>query len=103
MYPKMLFKCPGDQSLSGGKSYGYKAVKSEDDAVAAIIDGWFPTVPEAIEGKLDEYDAKQAEVADTDAATREELETKAKELGLKFDGRTSDAKLGNAIAAKLAE
>ena len=34
-------------------------------------------------------------------ATREELEQKAKELGIKFDGRTSDAKLNKLIAEKV--
>lgn len=35
--------------------------------------------------------------------TREELETKATELGLKFDGRTSDKKLTKLIAEALGE
>ncbi len=35
--------------------------------------------------------------------TREELETKAIELGLKFDGRTSDKKLTKLIAEALGE
>jgi len=33
--------------------------------------------------------------------TREELEAKATELGLKFDGRTTDRKLSEAILEKL--
>ena len=34
-------------------------------------------------------------------ATREELEQKAKELGIKFDGRTSDAKLNKLISESI--
>lgn len=40
---------------------------------------------------------------DNAAPTRSELEAKAKQLGIKFDGRTSDKKLGQLIEAKLAE
>lgn len=44
-------------------------------------------------------------VAENDDAmpTREELEIKATELGLKFDGRTSDKKLTKLIAEALGE
>ena len=42
-------------------------------------------------------------VTENDMPTREELETKATELGLKFDGRTSDKKLTKLIAEALGE
>jgi hypothetical protein len=47
--------------------------------------------------------AEQAEklTDDNDPATRDELEAKAQELGIKFDGRTSDKKLNSLIEAKL--
>lgn len=42
------------------------------------------------------------EVPEDDAPpTRAELEAKAKELGIKFDGRTGDKKLGQLIQDKL--
>ncbi len=41
-------------------------------------------------------------VPEDDAApTREELEVKAKELGIRFDGRTGDKKLGQLIQDRL--
>lgn len=51
-------------------------------------------------------EAKALEVVDTapedDAApTRAELEAKAKELGIRFDGRTGDKKLGQLIQDRL--
>jgi hypothetical protein len=51
-------------------------------------------------------EVQAAEVADTvpedDAApTREELEAKATELGIRFDGRTKDKKLGQLIQDRL--
>lgn len=100
MYPKMVFKCPGDQVLPGGKSYGFKVVHSDEETDVAVANGWFPTVTEAVAGKLDEPVAQEPVEG---APTREELETKAKELGLKFGKKITDAELGDAIAAKLAE
>ena len=50
-----------------------------------------------------------AEVVDTTvqddnaAPTRAELEAKANELGIRFDGRTKDKKLGQLIADRLSE
>jgi hypothetical protein len=42
--------------------------------------------------------------SDDDAApTREELEAKATELGIRFDGRTRDKKLGQLIQDRLSE
>lgn len=38
---------------------------------------------------------------DNAAPTREELEAKAKELGIRFDGRTGDKKLGQLIQDRL--
>ena len=47
--------------------------------------------------------AQQTDEADDTEPTRAELEAKAQELGLKFDGRTGDKKLGQLIQAKLSE
>lgn len=46
----------------------------------------------------------QAVVPEDDALpTREELEAKATELGIRFDGRTKDKKLGQLIQDRLSE
>ena len=42
-------------------------------------------------------------VDDETAPTREELEAKATELGIRFDGRTKDKKLGQLIQDRLSE
>jgi hypothetical protein len=44
----------------------------------------------------------KSEAQDNAPPTRAELETKAKELGIRFDGRTTDRKLGQLIQDKLA-
>jgi hypothetical protein len=77
-----------------------------------IADGWFSSVPEAMEGKqkakapevIQEPEASQEkdEQKEDDAPpTREEMEAKAQELGIRFDGRTRDAKLMALINEKL--
>jgi hypothetical protein len=48
--------------------------------------------------------APEPEPIDEDAGpTREELEAKATELGIRFDGRTKDKKLGQLIQDRLSE
>jgi hypothetical protein len=42
-------------------------------------------------------------ISDDTAPTREELEAKATELGIRFDGRTKDKKLGQLIQDRLSE
>lgn len=70
-------------------------VKSAEEFGAAIKAGWFASVPDAL--------APKDEADDTKAPTREELEVKATELGIKFDGRTTDAKLGKLIEEALSK
>lgn len=100
-HPVMLYKAGGKEECHGGKFYTLIAADSEAEA-AALADGWHLTTTEATA-------AAQAPAAtpapadpipaDDAAPTRAELEAKAKELNIPFDGRTSDAKL----AAKIDE
>lgn len=84
----MVFRHPGPH-LVDGISYEYLIVE-EEDVEAKVAEGWARSVPEA------------KALADTPTVsvappTREELEQKATELKIKFDGRTSDKKLSAAI------
>lgn len=84
--PTMLYK-PGKMLKTDTGFFDYVIV-SEDDIPAHIKLGWTLTA--------------QAQIDDENAPpTREELEEKAKELGIKFDGRTSNAKLAANIEAAL--
>lgn len=84
-FPQVLYKA--DQT---------RIVLDMDTFQAAIADGWFEQPWEAAEA------AKVKEAPKDDAPpTRAELEQKATELGLKFDGRTTDRKLSELIAEKL--
>ena len=97
--PTMLYKHPGAHEMHGDK-FDYIVV-DEQDVDQAKKDGWHLTTTEAkAETKAP---AKTAEAVEDDNAppTRAELEAKATELNIKFDGRTSDAKLGSLIAKAL--
>lgn len=92
MYPLMVYK-PGSQYQLQEGSFDTLIVGDEVEKDAAHAAGWRLTTTEA---------RAHAPVPDDDApATREELEAKARELGVTFDGRTSDSKLAAKIAAEL--
>lgn len=92
-FPTIVYRCPGAHSRPGG-SYDWLSIASEEALEDAFAKGWFASMPEAIEGK-------RAESVDDSAPTREELELKAIELEIPFDGRTSDKKLAKLIADAL--
>lgn len=87
-YPTIVYKDGGAHHRPGGM-YSWKSVNSEAEHKTALADGWFDSLSEAIEG------------VSNSAPTRQEMELKAKELGLKFDGRTTDAKLLKMIEGAL--
>lgn len=92
-FPRLVYKGPATHQL----------VENDEQVDAALADGWFLTVPEAVSGVAAKL-AEPVKPADDDAPpSRAELEAKATELGVAFTGKTSDKKLSDAIAAKLAE
>lgn len=88
-FPRLVYKLSGKHQRQGG-TFDYFQVNDESEYKAAISGGW-----------LNSLDESEVESNDNLPPTREELETKAKELGLKFDGRTSDAKLNTMIETAL--
>lgn len=98
--PTIVYKASGPHQRLGG-TFDYKGVNTQEEFDAAIEAGWYPTLDEAVATKLLQG-AGTAQLPSNDAPpTRAELEQKATELGLKFDGRTSDKKLGEMIAEAL--
>lgn len=91
-FPRLVYKSASDHQL----------VDSVAEFDIAIAGGFFATVPEALAGKAVEKPV-EVEKADESEPTRDEMEAKATELGLKFDGRTSDAKLLKLIDSALKE
>lgn len=90
----MLYRHPGPHKQDG-ISFEYVVVLDEE-IEPHLKDGWALSSAEA---KV-KFDAAQ-EAQDSAPPTRAELEEKAKELGLKFDGRTTDKKLAAMIAEKV--
>lgn len=79
--PTMLYKHPGKHKIHGNM-FDYKIVAA-DDVKAELAAGWFSTTDGALIG-----------VPDDDAPPiREEMEAKARELGISFRSDISDAKL----------
>jgi hypothetical protein len=81
--PTMLYK-PGKMLKTDNGLFDYIIV-AESEITAHLKLGW----------RLNTLDNDDA------PPTRAELEEKAKELGIRFDGRTSDAKLAANIEAAL--
>lgn len=94
IFPTIVYRTPGDHFASKG-TYSYKGVSDEAELSHALANGWFPSLLEAMAGEHEE-------VVDNSAPTREELADKASELGIKFDGRTTDKALSEKIEAALA-
>lgn len=88
--PTMLYKAPGRHKI-GKKYYDYIVVDAEL-VDAELKNGWFRTPAEADAGDI---------ILDDEPPTRGELEIKADELGIDYDGRTSDRLLLERISEKL--
>ena len=99
----LVFKLNGPHWGPPGLKYDCKGVHP-DDLDQALEQGWNPDFLSAL--GLDESqpesqpEASQGEVEqpDNSAPTRAELEQMAIELGISFDGRTTDRKLAERIA-----
>lgn len=98
-YPTMVFKVPGKHVRPNG-TYDFTGVSNAEELAAKLKEGWFLTLPEAIEPKKETFVAT-TETDDTAPPTRQELEQKATELGIKFDGRFSDKKISQLIEEAL--
>jgi hypothetical protein len=97
------------------KAAAQAAAQAADQAVEVVEVAQVVEVVEVLEADQAVEAVEVVEVVDTaqvvevveaaqedDAApTREELEAKAKELGIRFDGRTGDKKLGQLIQDRL--
>ena len=94
MYNTMLYKYPGTVDLNG-KAFSITIVDEDipEALSTALSDGWSKTQDEA-------YDSYNTVL--NAPPTREELEIKAKELGISFTAKTTDAALLKLINSKVA-
>lgn len=86
----MIFRCPGPKEWEG-ILYDSRLIDGDE-----IPQGWHETIWDAQKAAT-----HPADINDSGEVTREEMEQKAKELGLKFDGRTSNRKLLSLIEEAL--
>ena len=83
-----------------------KKAKKEAQLERKAIKVYFPSpmnvrVRETVEAEVAEVVKAADPIVEDAPPTREEMTIKARELGIKFDGRTSDKKLGSLIATAL--
>ena len=96
-FPALVYKVPGKHVRPYG-TYDFEGVNNAEELQAKLKEGWFWSLSEAIESENKEETAKED---DTTPASRQELEEKATELGIKFDGRFSDKKIAQLIESAL--
>jgi hypothetical protein len=87
-FPALVYRCPGPHFGPSGTTYESRGVEDELQLLEAISQGWLESLVLAVS---DHQNEEQSE--DDLPPTRYELEQKANELGIKFDGRTTDRKL----------
>lgn len=125
LFPKLVYKCPGPHQCPGG-TFSYKQILNLEEFKNALKDLWAETieVAQGIENGAILFSASEEfeevvedetivdkipEVVEETASsilfkpTREELEFKAGELGIKFDGRTADRTLLGKIEIALSQ
>lgn len=96
----MVYKVPGKHVRPHG-TFDFAGVNNAEELEAKLKDGWFLSLPEATEPKKEAPVVATTETDDTAPPTRQELEQKATELGIKFDNRFSDKKISQLIEEAL--
>ncbi len=107
IFPTIVYKDGGPHQRPGG-TYSY--VGAQDNAAfdRLIGEGWFPSLTEALAGKVvaepgSGRESKPEIEEDNSPPTREEIEKKAKELGIKVHHKHTDQTLLGKIKEKLSE
>jgi hypothetical protein len=96
IFPGFVYRSPGvHRDPVSKKTYDYAPVENDRQVEEMLAKGWKATKGEALNPEAPEVPEP--------TPTRAEIEQMAKELGIKFDGRTSDRKLLKAIDDKLEE
>ena len=100
-FPALVYKAEGKYIRPHG-TYDFASVNDQQELEQKLGEGWFDSLEAAIEGEA-KKDTSESVWDDSAPPTREELETKATELGIKFDGRYSDKKIAQMIDEALAK
>ena len=105
-FPTIMYRVPGPHKKPRGGTYKTTGAADKAEFNELLKKGWFSSYEEAAAGKaagkiIEAAEAFEDAVDEVSAPTRDELETKAKELGVSFNARTSDKKLAERIAEAL--
>lgn len=105
-FPRLVYKAEGKYIRPNG-TYDFVGVLNEEQYNQKLSEGWFDSIEDAVTASTTVSKPVKADsdpVSDDYAPpTRKELETKATELGIKFDGRFSDKKIAQLIDEALAK
>jgi hypothetical protein len=106
-YPTILYRCPGAIKKTSGQhvnaTYDVAGAQNPIEYQLLQAKGWHDTFDAAYEAQQNRKNAALTPVVTPAAleeplpSEREQLEIEAKALGIKFDGRTGNAKLAFAI------
>ena len=110
-FPCFVYKGKGKHQGNGG-TFDLLVVQNSEELSQKLSEGWFLNHGEAIEASKSKSFAatpvskpvepvSEPSVDDNAPVTRKELEIKATELGIKFDGRYSDKRLSQLIEEAL--
>jgi hypothetical protein len=103
-FPTIVYRTPGPHTKPRGKTYAYRGAADQEAFDALIAKGWSASYEDAV-GESSKVSAKPkveaVEIDEVSGPSREELESKAKELGVSFNSRTSDITLSDRITAAL--
>lgn len=99
-FPTIVYRVPGRHWGPNGATYDYRGVADQAEFSAALADGWHETIMGAVgaDRVIEAAEALEDAINDVSPATRDELEQRAKALGVSFNKRTADAVLVQRIA-----
>ena len=92
-YPMLVYRVPGQHQCKGG-TYKYASVNNDDELRNMIGIGWFPSLGEAINGRLVKEPTKLESIPNDDAPpSRQEIEAKLQELGIEYNPKLNNSQL----------
>ena len=101
-FPRSCWRSPGQIGCGNYRSFEERVVASKAEWDEALRSGWYTSVDLALaaEDALQTGERDEPELIDDDEpVTRAEMEAMASQLGIKFDGRTTDKALMRKIEA----
>lgn len=104
-FPAIVYRTPGPFGRPG-KTYAYQGVADQDALDQALANGWYESKAAAF-ASLDaknivkEVAEAKAAVDDVSPATRDEMDQKARELGIRGYHRMKDETLAERIAERV--